>query len=163
MIAAGLQTSDITSVSSKKFIDIQATIECRFTMKRVRGMIRIYSQIRDLEVDGCHSNLYVKLKQLLLFYKFYDLFCRRHSLVNRLCHNNLSWFLQNNNFRNLHRVIFTHWKHIGFRVNAVWYCFSVIKRYTFHYIDSHSRKPELFQNISIVWYMALSKFSDITF
>ena len=29
---------------SKEFLDIQATIECRFTLKRVRDMIRTYSQ-----------------------------------------------------------------------------------------------------------------------
>ena len=33
----------------------------------------------------------------------------------------------------------------------------------FDEISSHSRKPELFWNIVIVWYMALWKFSDITF
>ena len=35
--------SDIAPVSSKEFLDIQATIECRFTLKRVRDMIRTYS------------------------------------------------------------------------------------------------------------------------
>ena len=30
-------------VSSKEFLDIQATIECGFTLKRVRDMIRTYS------------------------------------------------------------------------------------------------------------------------
>ena len=32
-------TSDIMSDSSKEFLDIQATIECRFTLKRLPGMI----------------------------------------------------------------------------------------------------------------------------
>ena len=36
--------SDFTSASSKKLLDIQATIECGFTLKRVRHMIRTYSQ-----------------------------------------------------------------------------------------------------------------------
>ena len=31
-------------VSSKEFLDIQATIECGFTLKRVRDKIRTYSQ-----------------------------------------------------------------------------------------------------------------------
>ena len=31
--------------SSKEFLDIQATIECGFTLKRVRDMIRTYSQM----------------------------------------------------------------------------------------------------------------------
>ena len=40
-----LKTSDFMPASSKKFLDIQATIECRFTLKRVRDMARTYSQI----------------------------------------------------------------------------------------------------------------------
>ena len=35
-------TSDIAPVSSKEFHDNKATIECRFTIKRVRGTIRTY-------------------------------------------------------------------------------------------------------------------------
>ena len=42
--------------------------------------------------------------------------------------------MQHDNFWNLNRVIFTHWKHLESRVNAFWYCFLVIKRYTFHYL-----------------------------
>ena len=37
-------TSDIAPASSKEFLDIQATIECGFTLKRVHDMIRTYSQ-----------------------------------------------------------------------------------------------------------------------
>ena len=37
--------SDLAPASSKEFLDIQATIECRFTLKRVRDMIRTYSQL----------------------------------------------------------------------------------------------------------------------
>ena len=36
------QTSDMAPVSSKGFLDIQATIKCGFTLKRVRGMIRTF-------------------------------------------------------------------------------------------------------------------------
>ena len=36
--------SDFVPVSSKEFLDIQATIECGFTMKHVLDIIRIYSQ-----------------------------------------------------------------------------------------------------------------------
>ena len=35
--------SDIVLVSSKGFLDIQENIECRFTLKCVRGMIITYS------------------------------------------------------------------------------------------------------------------------
>ena len=57
-----------------------------------------FNQTRDLKEDVCHSNLYVTLKQLLLFRKFYDFFCRRHSLMNRLYYNNLFQIMQRDNF-----------------------------------------------------------------
>ena len=38
-----LKTSDFVPASSKKFLDIQATKECGFTLKHVRDMIRTYS------------------------------------------------------------------------------------------------------------------------
>ena len=41
--------SDIAPVSSKEFLEIQATIECGFTMKRVRDMIRAYSQMHRID------------------------------------------------------------------------------------------------------------------
>ena len=34
--------SDFAPASSKEFLDIQATIECGFTLKRVRDMTRTY-------------------------------------------------------------------------------------------------------------------------
>ena len=37
------KTSDFAPASSKEFLDIQATIECGFTLKHVRDMIRTYS------------------------------------------------------------------------------------------------------------------------
>ena len=36
-------------ISSKEFLDIQATIECRFTLKRVRDLIITYSQMHDTD------------------------------------------------------------------------------------------------------------------
>ena len=76
----------------------------------------------------CHflwlwTNLYAALKQFLFFYKFYDFFCRQHSLMNQPRYNNLFRFMQHSNFRNLYRVIFTHWKHLEPWVNAFWYAF----------------------------------------
>ena len=41
--------SDIAPVSSEEFLEIQATIECGFTMKRVRDMIRAYSQMHRID------------------------------------------------------------------------------------------------------------------
>ena len=37
-----IQNSDYAPVSSKEFLDIQATIECGFTPKHVRDMIKTY-------------------------------------------------------------------------------------------------------------------------
>ena len=37
--------SDFASASSKEFLDIQAIIECGFTLKRVRDMTRTYSVV----------------------------------------------------------------------------------------------------------------------
>ena len=37
------QISDIALVLRKEFLEIQTIIECRFTLKHVRGMMRIYS------------------------------------------------------------------------------------------------------------------------
>ena len=39
------ETSYFAPVSSKEFLDIQAAIECGFSLKRVRNMIRTYTQI----------------------------------------------------------------------------------------------------------------------
>ena len=36
--------SDFAPALSKELLEIEATIECGFTPKRVRGMIRTYSQ-----------------------------------------------------------------------------------------------------------------------
>ena len=40
---AVISPSDFAPASSKEFLDIQATIECGFTLKRVRDMTRTYS------------------------------------------------------------------------------------------------------------------------
>ena len=41
--AAVTYPSAMTPVSNKEFLDIQATIECGFTLKRLCNMIRTYS------------------------------------------------------------------------------------------------------------------------
>ena len=61
--------------------------------------------------------------------EFYDFFCRRHSLIKRLCYKNLFQFMQHDNFRNLNRLILTHWY------------FPVIKRFTFHYLMKSAPIP----------------------
>ena len=44
-------------VSSKEFLDIQATIECGFTLKRVRDMIRTFSPIHRTDKFSQHSSI----------------------------------------------------------------------------------------------------------
>ena len=43
--------------SSKEFLDIQATIECGFTLKRVRDMTRTYSQMHCTDKYSEHSSI----------------------------------------------------------------------------------------------------------
>ena len=50
-------TSDIAPVSSKEFLDIHATIECGFTLKRVRDMIRTYGQMNRTDKYSQHSSI----------------------------------------------------------------------------------------------------------
>ena len=48
---------DIASVLSKEFLDIQATIECGFTLKRVRDMLITYSQMPYTDKYSQHSSI----------------------------------------------------------------------------------------------------------
>ena len=45
-LVAATDTSDIASISSKEFLDIQAIIECRFTQIHVSDMIITHSQLK---------------------------------------------------------------------------------------------------------------------
>ena len=49
--------SDFTPASSKEFFDIQATIECGLTLKRVRDMARTYSQMHPTDKHSDHSSI----------------------------------------------------------------------------------------------------------
>ena len=49
--------SDFAPASSKEFLDIQATIECGFTLKRVRDMIKTYSQMQRTDKYSKHSSI----------------------------------------------------------------------------------------------------------
>ena len=52
--AAVAETLDIASVSNKELLDIQATIECKCTLKRIRGMIIAYSQMSLTDKNSKH-------------------------------------------------------------------------------------------------------------
>ena len=49
--------SDFAPASSKEFLVIQATIECGFTLKRVRDMIKTYSQMHRTDKYSQHSSI----------------------------------------------------------------------------------------------------------
>ena len=51
------QISDFAPASSKEFLDIQATIECGFTLKRVSDLIRTYSQMHRTDKYSQHSSI----------------------------------------------------------------------------------------------------------
>ena len=51
--------SDIVPVPSKEVLDIQATLEYRFTLKRVRDMIRTY-----IEMNGVRKTLHFSIINL---------------------------------------------------------------------------------------------------
>ena len=49
--------SEFAPASSKEFLDIQATIECRFTLKCVRDMTRTYCQMHCTDKNSEHSSI----------------------------------------------------------------------------------------------------------
>ena len=112
-----------------------------FTSLLCHSVTNLLSKTRDFKVDGCQWNLYFMVKHLFLLYQFYDIFCKRHSLMNQPCYKHLFQFMQHDNFRNLNRVIFTHWKDLESQDNALWFCCLVFKRYTFHYLMKSAPIP----------------------
>ena len=50
-------TSDMAPVSSKEFFDIQATTECKFTLRPLRDMIITYSQMHRSDKYSQHSSI----------------------------------------------------------------------------------------------------------
>ena len=60
------QTSDFTPASSKELLDIQATIECGFTLKRVHDMTRTYSLLLVLLLLLSHTLLIILIRFITL-------------------------------------------------------------------------------------------------
>ena len=50
-------TSNFAPVLSKELLDIQATIECGFTLIHVRDMIKIYNQMHRTDKYSQHSSV----------------------------------------------------------------------------------------------------------
>ena len=53
------ETSDIAPVSSNEVLNIQATIEWRFTLKHIRDMIITYSQFKACICYSIKSNFFI--------------------------------------------------------------------------------------------------------
>ena len=51
------KTLDIVPDSDKEFLDIRTTIEYGFTLKRVRKMIREFSQMHRIDKYSQHSSM----------------------------------------------------------------------------------------------------------
>ena len=67
--------SDFAPASSKEFLDIQATIECGFTLKRVCDMTRTYSQMHHTDKYSEHRTslakwLSVRLRTMWFWVRF---------------------------------------------------------------------------------------------
>ena len=56
-IALFIYQYNILSASGNKFIDIQETIACRFTMRLVRDMIMTYSQMHRRDKYSQHNSI----------------------------------------------------------------------------------------------------------
>ena len=73
---AATWASDIAPVSSKEFLNIQATTECRFTLKQIRDMIKhtvkCNVQISTHSTAQSLASLGIWLSVLLHFYKLSD-------------------------------------------------------------------------------------------
>ena len=97
-------------------------------------ILRTSTSWSPLKSDGCQSILYIMLKNYCFFIIFTTSFVGSILLTNRPCYYHLFQFMQHDHFWYLNRVIVTHGKYLQFRVNALSYCFPVIKWYTFHYL-----------------------------
>ena len=52
---------------NKEFFDIQATIECGFTLKRVRDMIKTYYHMHRTDKYSQHSSSFGQFGQIVVF------------------------------------------------------------------------------------------------
>ena len=81
--------------SSKEFLDIQATVECGFTLKLVRDMIKTYNQ--DKQLVNNNNNDHYKDKLLLSKEReiFKDIYNKRldkiEELNNKIDYDNLEY------------------------------------------------------------------------
>ena len=82
------QASDFAPASSRKFLDIQTTIQCGFTVKHVRDMIRTYSQatVRPIFEKDDRANI--------KSYRFVSLLNIFSKIYKRFLHENLTNYVE---------------------------------------------------------------------
>ena len=88
--------SDFAPASSKEFLDIQATVECGFTLKRVRDMTRTYSQMHRTDKYSEHSSIMASLAKWLsvcLRTKWFWVRVQLQSFISVLHFSNRAQFL----------------------------------------------------------------------
>ena len=87
-----------TPASSKEVIDIQATIECGFTLKHVRDMIRIYMQMQRSDKYSQHSSIIwpVWINGWVFVYELsgcgFESSCINHHYLH-ICHHDVTLLL----------------------------------------------------------------------
>ena len=88
--------------SSKEFLDIQASIECRFTLKLVRDMIIIYSQMHGTDKYSKQSSIIspVWLNAWVFVYELIRCGCE-----SRCCH--LNYCQRRDTLNNYNQIIIT--------------------------------------------------------
>ena len=105
--------SDFAPASSKEFLDIQATIECGFTLKRVRDMARTYSHYWNPQLKK-------KIKKgLLHFYNFSVTSTKKHLFLPITnCAFYLQWTIsmmqKKNSVSSKWLSVFFKWDHMLF-------------------------------------------------
>ena len=80
--------SNFAPALSKEFLDIQATIECQFTLKRVRDMTRTYSHnvlTEEINKTALSSNddkrmLSIDLIETYAYWRSKDLVCKKEEV-----------------------------------------------------------------------------------
>ena len=77
-------TSDFRPASRKELLDIQGTIECRFTLKCVGGMIRIYSRMHRTGKYSKHSSTILSVWLYGCVFVFEQGGCRFESSCNHI-------------------------------------------------------------------------------
>ena len=85
------EISDFVPASSKKFLDIQATIECGFTPKHIHDMTRTYNQMYNTDKYSEHSSILwqVRLNGWLFVYELSG------SEFESSCSPICNWFVDN--------------------------------------------------------------------